>query len=56
MQSFYAEFEAQPTQNVRGNLSLNVLGNVPRNRIDEIFYENRGLARTVVVDGEPNCC
>ncbi len=53
MQSFYAEFEAQPAPNVKGNLSLNILGNVPRNRIDEIFYENRGLARTVEVDGEP---
>lgn len=52
MQSFYAEFEAQPAANVRGNLSVNLLGNVPRNRIDEIFYENRGLPRTVEVDGE----
>ena len=28
--------------NVTGTLSLNVLGNVPLNPIDEIFYENRG--------------
>ncbi len=53
MQSFYAEFEAQPAPYVRGNLSLNVLGNVPRNRIDEIFYENRGRPRTIEIDGEP---
>jgi hypothetical protein len=42
MESFYAEFKAQPVQNVTGMLSLNILGNVPENRIDEIFYENRG--------------
>ena len=33
--------------NVTGTLSLNVLGNVPENPIDEIFYEKRGRARTV---------
>jgi hypothetical protein len=52
MESFYAEFQANPTENVTGTLSLNVLGNVPENPIDEIFYENRGRARTVLADGE----
>ena len=33
-----------------GKLSLNVLGRVPVNPIDEIFYENRG--RTQAVRGE----
>jgi hypothetical protein len=42
MESFYAEFKAQPVENVTGMLSLNILGHVPENRIDEIFYENRG--------------
>jgi hypothetical protein len=50
MESFYAEFQAQPTQNVTGTLSLNVLGHVPENRIDEIFYENRGRSRAVWAD------
>ena len=52
MQSFYAEIEAQPAANINGKLSLNVLGNVPRNRIDEIFYENRGLPATIELNGE----
>ncbi len=46
-ESFYADFEANPTPAVTGNLSLNVLGNVPTNPIDEVFYENRGRTRTV---------
>ena len=44
-QSFYADFQAKPSEAVVGNLSLNVLGNVPVNPIDEIFYENRGRTR-----------
>ncbi len=46
-QSFYADLEARPNEAVTGRLSLNVLGNVPTNPIDEIFYENRGRTRTV---------
>jgi hypothetical protein len=42
MQSFWTEFEAMPSDQVTGRLSLNVLGRVPLNPIDEIFYENRG--------------
>ncbi|MGD8394673.1 MAG: glycoside hydrolase family 2 TIM barrel-domain containing protein, partial [Candidatus Eiseniibacteriota bacterium] len=52
LQSFYASFEAKPQENVRGTLTLNVLGNVPENPIDEIFYENRGRPRDIVgLDG-----
>jgi len=47
MQSFFVDFEAQPSDNVTGSLSLNILGEVPTNPIDEIFYENRGRSRTV---------
>ncbi|MEZ5065981.1 MAG: glycoside hydrolase family 2 TIM barrel-domain containing protein [bacterium] len=47
LQSFYADFEASPSPSVTGHLSINVLGNVPTNPIDEIFYENRGRPRTV---------
>jgi hypothetical protein len=47
LESVYAEFEAQPADNVTGKVSLNILGNVPQNPIDEIFYENHGLPKTV---------
>jgi hypothetical protein len=47
MQSFYVDFEANPAANVMGTLSLNILGNVPTNPIDEIFYENRGRRKSV---------
>jgi hypothetical protein len=52
MQSFYAGFEVKPTENVAGSVTLNVLGNVPVNPIDEIFYENRGRRWTIVSEGE----
>ncbi|GAB4341903.1 MAG: hypothetical protein Kow0037_28890 [Calditrichia bacterium] len=47
MQSFYTQFEASPTEGLRGSVALNILGSVPGNPIDEIFYENRGLPQTV---------
>jgi len=50
-QSFYADLEAKPNDAVIGRLSLNVLGRVPRNPIDEIFYENRGLTRSLLGTG-----
>jgi hypothetical protein len=53
LQSFWADFEVSPNERLRGTLSLNVLGNVPLNPIDEIFYENRGRRRTLVIDDEP---
>jgi hypothetical protein len=53
-QSFYADFEAKPNDAVIGRLSLNVLGRVPRNPLDEIFYENRGRTRSLLgAGGEP---
>ena len=52
MQSFYADVAAQPTQNMLANVSFNMLGDVPSNPIDELFYENRGRPRNVRVDGE----
>jgi hypothetical protein len=52
MQSFYADFQAQPTENVTGVLSVNILGDVPENPIDEIFYENRGRSRTIGTGSE----
>ena len=47
LESFYVEAEARPTEAVTGRLSVNILGNVPVNPIDQIFYENRGRPRLV---------
>ena len=41
MQSFFIGVQANPAPNVRGNVELNVVGNVAENPIDQIFYENR---------------
>ncbi len=49
-QSFFIDLEAKPSDAIIGTLSLNILGRVPRNPIDESFYENRGLP-SVIVDG-----
>ena len=52
-QSFYADIEAKPNDGIIGRMSLNVLGRVPGNPIDEIFYENRGRPRTALdTDGD----
>ncbi|HMB69185.1 MAG TPA: glycoside hydrolase family 2 TIM barrel-domain containing protein, partial [bacterium] len=51
-QSYWVDLEAQPSRNVIGTLSLNVLGEVPENAIDEIFYENRGRPATFVAGGD----
>lgn len=42
MESYFVGIEAKPASNVRANVVFNVLGNVPLNPINEIFYENRG--------------
>lgn len=47
MESYYIGLTASPTQNVRANVSFNILGNVAGNPIDQIFYENRGLPQEV---------
>jgi hypothetical protein len=49
MESFYLDSEVAPAPNVVGTLSLNILGHVPINPIDEIFYENRGRTKTVAL-------
>ncbi len=46
-ESFYVGVEAKPSDAVVGNVTVNILGNVARNPIDEIFYENRGRSRQV---------
>ena len=52
MQSFYTDFEAHPSDKVTGTLSLNILGHVASNPINEIFYENRGRTRSFFVDNQ----
>ena len=53
LESFYLDVEAHPAPNITGKLSVNILGNVPQNPIDEIFYENRGLPKSVVTNNGP---
>ncbi len=53
LESYYATFEARPTETFSAALSLNVLGHVPDNPIDEIYYENRGRVRDVLTDASP---
>ncbi len=47
MESYFIGFEANPADNVRANVTMNVLGNVAQNPINEIFYENRGRFQNV---------
>ncbi|MEM1136711.1 MAG: glycoside hydrolase family 2 TIM barrel-domain containing protein, partial [Bacteroidota bacterium] len=42
MESYFVGVEAKPADNVRAEVTFNVLGNVAQNPINEIFYENRG--------------
>jgi hypothetical protein len=50
MQSYYVGVEGNPSSNMRANVNFNILGNVAKNPIDEIFYENRGRPRSVNTD------
>ena len=52
MQSFYGGIRAQPAGGVEAEVTVNVLGAVASNPIDEIFYENRGRPRTFDSQGE----
>lgn len=54
MQSYYASIEASPSPNVRGVLSLNFIGHVAENPIDEIFYENRARVQQVSAANDPD--
>jgi hypothetical protein len=48
-ESFYTGVAFEPQANVKANVDVNILGNVPDNPIDELFYENRG--RTITSAG-----
>jgi len=47
LQSIYVDIGGKPASNVEADVAINVLGNVPENPINEIFYENRGRAQRV---------
>lgn len=48
MQSFYVGVTARPAENVKADVTVNILGNVAENPIDEVFYENRGRSRYII--------
>ena len=50
-QSFYVDAQITPAPNLVADFSVNILGSVPDNPIDEIFYENVGRQRRVSADG-----
>ena len=53
MQSYFIGVEGNPSAKMNANVNSNILGNVAKNPINEIFYENRGRAQNVVTsDGE----
>ena len=52
MESFYVGIESKPAENVHAEVTVNVLGNVAENPIEEIFYENRGRANYINENGE----
>ena len=45
----FTDFMAQPAPNVSGRLSVNLRGAVPKNTIDQIFYENRDTTTFIKV-------
>jgi len=54
LESFYGDFEVNPVDGVTGHVELNVLGHVPTNPIDDLFYEARAREiRVLDEEGEP---
>jgi beta-galactosidase len=51
LESYFVDVEANPAPNVSATLSMNVVGNVPDNPINELFYESRARDRTLRTDG-----
>ena len=50
MQSYYVGVAGEPTSNMRAEINFNILGNVAKNPMNEIFYENVGRPITVIND------
>ncbi|WP_309613097.1 glycoside hydrolase family 2 TIM barrel-domain containing protein [Flavobacterium sp.] len=53
MQSYFVGVEGNPAPNMKANINVNILGRVAENPINEIFYENRGRAQTVITPDGP---
>ena len=54
MESVYLGATAVPQTNVRAEVDVNIVGNVPSALMDDIFYEKRGRAQTLMdEEGEP---
>jgi hypothetical protein len=51
-QSFYLDFLSNPAPNLQAGVSVNVVGNVPGNPIDELFYESPAAPREIDANGE----
>ena len=51
-QSLFLDFASRPAPNVRADVAINVVGNVPENPIDELFYETPARPRQVNADGQ----
>lgn len=52
MESYYLGFDVKPADNVHANVTLNVIGNVASNPIDEIFYENKAKVNVQNINGK----
>ena len=48
MESYFIGVEGSPSANMKANVNFNILGRVAENPINEIFYENRGRAQTLL--------
>ncbi|MEO1051389.1 MAG: glycosidase [Bacteroidota bacterium] len=54
MESYFVGFEANPAPNVRANVTMNLLGNVAENPINELFYESFGRNQSIpVLNAQP---
>jgi beta-galactosidase len=42
METLYIDLVGEPTDKVRAEVTLSVLGHVPNNRMDDLFYESQG--------------
>lgn len=51
-ESFFTDFVLQPSSKVYARLSVNITGNVAQNRLDPIFYENRGRVASLAQSAE----
>jgi hypothetical protein len=52
-QSIFGDFQFTPAANVQADVTVNVVGNVPTNPINELFWEAPSQARQVEANGEP---